>query len=465
MNGMKKSELIFSSLLVPVDFIMIILAGIAAYFLRTSSWVAEWRPVLFSQNLPFSRFFIILVIAALFSLAVFALSGLYKIGTTRKLFEELSQVAISISAAVLALIVFLFLRGEEFESRFIVLVTWILTILFVFTGRFFIKKIQRYLVGKYNIGTHNILVIGGDGMSKAILNEINLRPDLGYRIVRHFPCLDIEKIKQAIKNSAVDAVLLASPDYERKEILDLLDFCDEHRKGFKFVPNLFQALTTNIEIDTLGGVPLIEIKKTPLDGWGRIIKRGMDIFGSIMGLILLSPLFLIVGALIKLDSSGPVFVKLKRVSQGREFYLYKFRSMVKNAEELKKDLINHNQRKDGPLFKIKNDPRITRAGKVLRKTRIDELPQLINVFKGEMSLVGPRPHQPDEIAQYERNHKRVLLIKSGMTGLAQVSGSSDLPFKEEVKLDTYYIENWSLKKDIYILLKTTLVLFTDKSAC
>lgn len=462
---MKKSELIFGSLLVPVDFIMILVAGIVTYFLRTSSWVTQLRPVLFSLNLPFSRFIIILTVVAIFTLIIFALSGLYKIRASRRLFEEFSRIIISASASVLVLIVFLFLGGREFESRFIILATWILAILFVFIGRFFVKKLQRYFVGRYNIGAYNILIIGNDGMSENIIKEISNKPDLGYRIIRRFPELDIEKIKQAIKNPGVDGVILASPKYERQEVLDILDFCDEYRVGFKFIPNLFQTLTTNIEIDTFGGVPLIEIKKTSLDGWGKIIKRGVDIFGSAIGLALLSPFFLIIGLIIKLDSPGPAFVKLKRISQGKEFSLYKFRSMIKNAEKFKKDLLRYNVRQDGPLFKMKNDPRITRAGKVLRKIRIDELPQLINVFKGEISLVGPRPHQPDEITQYEKHHKRVLLIKSGMTGLAQVSGSSDLSFEEEVKLDSYYIENWSLKRDIYILLKTFLVLFTDRSAC
>jgi len=462
---MKRSELIFSALLVPVDFLMILLAGTAVYFLRTSSLFTQWRPVLFGSNLPFSRFFEILIVATVFTLIVFTLSGLYKIRASRKLFEEFSQVAISTSAVVLIIVVFLFLIGKEFESRFIVLGAWIVSIIFVFIGRFFVKKLQRYLVGKYNIGIDNILIVGGDGISEKIVEEINRQPDLGYRIFKRFPELDTEKIKRAIKNPRVDTLILASPKYERKEVLDILDFCDEQRVNFKFVPNLFQTLTTNVEMDTFGGVPLIEIKKTPLDGWGKIIKREIDILGSALGLILLWPLFLIIGLIIKLDSSGPVFVKLKRVSQRKEFYLYKFRSMVKNAETLKKELRGHNEREDGPLFKIKNDPRITRVGKILRKLRLDELPQLFNVLKGEMSLIGPRPHQPDEIAKYEKHHKRVLLLKSGMTGLAQISGSSNLLFEEEIKLDSYYIENWSLKKDVYILLKTFLVLLTDRSAC
>ena len=384
---------------------------------------------------------------------------------SKKLFETFSQVTIATSASVLAVIVFLFLIGKEFQSRFLVLATWIISILFICIGRFLAKKIQRYLVGKYNIGVYNVLVIGGDKISKNIIKEINNRPDLGYRIAKHFPEPDVEKIKKAVENLEVDLVMLASPKYERREITDIIEFCDENRIGFKFIPNLFQTLTTNIEIDTFGGVPLLEIKKTSLDGWGKIFKRTADIIGSTIGLLVLWPFFLIIGISIKADSSGSVFVKLKRVSQSNEFDLYKFRSMVKNAEKIKKELFQQNQRTDGPLFKIKNDPRITKIGKFLRKSRIDEFPQLINVLKGEMSLIGPRPHQPDEIVKYEKHHKKVLLIKSGMTGLAQVSGSSDLIFEEEVKLDTYYIENWSIKQDIYIFLKTFLVLFIDKSAC
>ncbi len=290
---MKKSELIFGSLLVPVDFLMILVAGIVAYSLRTHPIITQLRPVLFSSNLPFSRFFGVLIIAAIFTLIIFALSGLYKIRVSRRLFEEFSRIIISVSASVLGLIVFLFLRGKEFESRFIVLATWILVIFFVFIGRFFVKKLQRYLVGRYNIGAHNILVIGGDGMSENIINEITRKPDLGYRIVRHFPELDIAKIKRAIQNPGVDTVILASPKYDRQEILDIIDFCDEERVGFKFIPNLFQTMTTNLESDTIGGVPLIEIKKTPLDGWGKIIKREIDILGSAVGLILLLPFFLL----------------------------------------------------------------------------------------------------------------------------------------------------------------------------
>ncbi len=218
-------------------------------------------------------------------------------------------------------------------------------------------------------------------------------------------------------------------------------------------------------METLGDVPMVELKRTALDGWGKIIKRIIDFIGAFFGLILLSPFFILISFIIKLDSAGPVLVKLKRISQGKEFELYKFRSMIKEAEGMKKKLWTYNERQDGPLFKIKNDPRITKVGQILRKYRIDELSQLINVLKGEMSLIGPRPHQPDEIAQYQKHHKKVLAIKAGMTGFAQVSGSSDLLFEEEIKLDTYYVENWSLLMDLKIFLKTWVVLLRDRSAC
>ena len=469
---MKKSELIFSALLVPVDFLMFILAGIAAYFLRVSPFVAKLRPVLFAMNLPFERYFFLVLAVAIFGILVFAVSGLYNITAQKRLFKEFLQIIVAISATLLVVILYIFFSQDLFESRFILLAAWVLAIIFVSFGRFFVKKLQRFMVGKYNVGVRNVIVIGEDKLSRKVIKEIKHHPDFGYRIIKRFFELNTEKIKSFLlaSNPPIDEVILASPHYERNDIMDFLDFCEEQRIDFKFVPNLFQAHTINMEINTFDGVPLLEIKRTPLDGWGRILKRWIDIIGSFLGLIILSPLFLIVAIIIKLDSKGPVFVKLKRISQRQEFGLYKFRSMIArdpdgSADSLKSLLIALNERKDGPLFKIKNDPRITKVGKVLRKNRIDELPQLINVLKGEISLVGPRPHQPDEIEKYEKHHKKVLLIKPGMTGMAQISGSSDLPFEEEVKLDTYYIENWNLLRDIYILLKTIIFAFKDKSAC
>ncbi|MBI3671387.1 sugar transferase, partial [Candidatus Azambacteria bacterium] len=304
-----------------------------------------------------------------------------------------------------------------------------------------------------------------DSISGLLADEMKQKPGFGYEVVQKVSNIDLNYIQKIIEEKKIETVVVGQSDYPADAMVALAELCQLSRINFKFAPTIFQALATNINIDTLSGVPLMEVKYTSLDGWGKITKRAMDIFGSIFGIIFLSPFFIIIAILIKLDSRGPVFVRLKRVTQGREFDLYKFRSMIENAEEMKKELIFQNERKDGPLFKIKDDPRITIVGRFIRRTRIDEFPQLFNVLRGEMSLVGPRPHQPDEIERYEKHHKKVLMIKSGMTGMAQVSGSSDLPFDEEVKLDVYYIENWSLFLDLKILLRTFIVLFKDKSAC
>lgn len=185
---------------------------------------------------------------------------------------------------------------------------------------------------------------------------------------------------------------------------------------------------------------------------------------SSAGLLLLTPFLPFIALAIKAESKGPVVIKLKRVSNGKVIHVYKFRSMVENAHELKPLLRDLNERKDGPFFKIKNDPRLTKTGKWLRKFRIDELPQLVNVLKGELALVGPRPHEPEEVIYYPAEYKHLILAKSGVTGLSQVSGASGLPFLKELELDNHYVKNASLKMDTKILAKTIKIIFSDPTA-
>lgn len=196
----------------------------------------------------------------------------------------------------------------------------------------------------------------------------------------------------------------------------------------------------------------------------NFIKRFIDIFCSSLGIIFLSPVFIIVGTIIKLDSKGPIIFSQKRVGKyGQEFKMYKFRSMVVNAEELKRKLMHQNEM-SGPMFKMKDDPRITKIGKFIRKTSIDELPQLINVLKGEMSLVGPRPSLPKEVAQFEPWMMRRLEVKPGLTCYWQVSGRNNIDFDDWMKLDIKYVEDRSIKLDIKLIFKTFFVLFGDKNA-
>jgi len=193
-----------------------------------------------------------------------------------------------------------------------------------------------------------------------------------------------------------------------------------------------------------------------------IIKRIFDILGAFMGITITLILYPFIALAIKLNSSGPIFVKINRISKGENIKVYKFRSMKVGTHFMKyKELANLNERKDGPFFKIKNDPRLTRVGKILRKFRVDEFPQFINVLKGEMSLVGPRPHEQEEISQYPNEYKHLSKAKSGITGLSQINGASALPYLKELELDDYYLKNKSFWLDMKIIFKTIIILLID----
>jgi len=230
----------------------------------------------------------------------------------------------------------------------------------------------------------------------------------------------------------------------------------------RVVPDLFQLSLSRVDFDDMGGIPLVGLKETSIPRAGRVLKRALDIILSLAGLIILAPFLIVVAILIRLDSPGPALFTQRRVGEdGRLFNIYKFRSMRMGAEEQQAQLQELNQA-SGPLFKIKADPRLTRMGRFLRRSSVDEFPQFFNVLRGEMSIVGPRPGLPPEVAKYEAWHRQRLEVPPGITGLWQVSGRSELSFDEMCMLDVYYIENWSLGLDLAIMLKTVpRVLFAD----
>ncbi len=461
----KNISIIFNVIAVPLDYLMIFAAGLFAYSLRVSPWVTNLRPAIFETSLPFKSYLMLVIIFALATVLVLAFLGLYRIEFTRQKTADFIRIIIGLSFMVAFISIYAFFNQYVFESRFLVLAAWFMSIIFLMAERIGLNAFLRFLIGRFNLGVCRVLLIGADGFSQKIGNFYMRHPELGYRVVKRLRDPDLSEITAATKNPGVDEIILADPNFNRDEVVDIINFSEDNRINFRFVPNIFQILTVNAAVNSVDDVPLIELRRTALDTWGGIAKRIFDFIAASVGVIILSPVFLTVAFLIKWDSAGPVFVRLKRISQGRTFYMYKFRSMVKNADKMKEALLRYNERKDGPLFKMANDPRITQIGKVLRKTRIDELPQLLNVVFGDMSLVGPRPHEPGEVSQYQRHHKKVLAIKSGVTGMAQVAGSSDLPFEEEIKLDTFYVEHWSFWLDLVILSKTVLkVLAGDKSA-
>jgi len=470
---MKKTELFFSGLFIPVDFVMLVLAGISAYYLRFSAWSANIRPIIF--NLPFPAYFRSLLLVAFIWLIVFIIAGLYRIRSANKLAQELARIFLACSSGLALVAIIIFFQRELFDSRFIVLVGWLLAVIYVSFAHVFIRWLQRrlFLAG---IGVHKIILVGNSQTTDNLLAEFSSNKKYGFQVVkrvRDFSLETAQEIAEFIKDRGVDEIIQSDPNLSKAEMLRLYDFTNENHITFRYVADLLEVKVLRTEVAEIMGVPVVEVKRTTLEGWGRIIKRIFDVVVSGLLILILSPIIILTILIIVLDSRGPVFFSRRddgsyvyRVGEGGvPFRYFKFRSMIPNSDSMRyNELADRNLRTDGPMVKIKDDPRVTRFGRFIRRWSIDELPELFLVFLGRMSLVGPRPHLPEEVAKYENYHRKTLTIKPGVTGLAQVSGRSDLLFEEEAKLDIYYIENWSLLLDISILLKTPLAVFKHRQA-
>lgn len=470
----RKFDLIFTALQVPLDLMALIGAALASYALRFSPAFVEVRPILTEIN--FSRYVATAVAFSFVWLGLFALAGLYQV-RPRRAWNELGRIFVAGTAGAMLLIATVFFQRDFTASRFIVLAVWALTILFVCMERL-IVRVVRHLLLRLRVGHRRIVIVGRGKAADELVQMYKTTPVLGYTVVRQFnqwnegTRADLQRL--ALRNK-VDEVLLAEPDLPKEQALDLIALTEERQLGFKYLADLFAASFTRIEMDTAGGIPVIEVKRTPLDGWGRIFKRLFDIIGSLFLIALFSPLMVLIALLIKLTSRGPVFFfrltngsLAERVGEGgRAFPYFKFRTMKEGAHALHNDphfLKQNGSVREGPLMKVKNDPRVTRLGRFLRKWSLDELPEFFLVLRGDMSLVGPRPHLPEEVAIYKPHQRRVLAIKPGVTGMAQISGRANLDFDDEVRLDTWYIENWSPAIDLYILLKTPFVVLGRKGA-
>jgi len=464
---MKRFELTFAFLQLPLDYLMVVLAGFSAYGLRFAEAITSIRPILF--DLPWGKYWPSVLIVACGWLLIFAFSGLYSANPNRKLAKELSRVFLACSTGFAAITIYVFFTLQKFDSRFLVLASWILAIIYVSLARTFLRLI-KILCYRLGIGLRRTIIIGTQSVAEQIRKSLENKPQLGYKIVGFLKSFNPNELLKIQKNG-LDEIIFADPKGNEEEAINTIDFSNEHHITFKYSADLFDTISSNIAFSTIAGIPIIELRRTRLTGWGRILKRIGDIFGSIFFIIIFSPLFLISTIIILIETGGPVIYRNERVGQeGKKFYTYKFRSMYQKyctgdqfgkagqaAIELEKELIKQKSEKQGPVYKIKNDPRITPFGRFIRRFSIDELPQFFNVLIGNMSLVGPRPHQPREVNKYEKWHKTVLTIKPGITGLAQISGRSDLSFDEEAKLDIFYIENWSFFIDLIILIKTPFV--------
>lgn len=469
----KRSEIIFTLIAIPLDVLMVFLAFISAYLLRSQTEIIQ---VVYLW--PIENYLTFIALMLPFWVIIFALAGLYTLRTGRRRWGEFTKIFLAVSAGIMFFVVWVFLSRTLFFSRLIVVYAWVLGIGYVALGRYCLGLLQRYSF-RFGVGLRNVMIIGSDETAHTLKAELENNKDLGYRVLNGLIKPSITEIKEFLKkHPQVDEMIVADSELPSDSVLEIIALCEEYSISFRLVPNLFEVKSTNIEVQTLAAVPIIEYRRTPLTFHAAIIKRAVDILLSGLALLFLSPIFVLISVLIKLDSKGPVYYRHKRLGLGkRHFYLFKFRTMKTeyctgddyrgrtNEEALAKGIGNPALYKEFiKEQKLKDDPRVTRIGIFLRKTSLDELPQIFNVFLGHLSLVGPRPIVDEELERYGDFRHRLFIVKPGVTGLWQVSGRSDMPYSERVKLDMYYIENWSLWSDIIIMAKTFFVILLRRNA-
>lgn len=450
-----------------IDLALTLLAFALAYFARYELNIL--RPVLEINRAEFAPYIPYAFIYAGWLYFHYHGAGLYRPARGRAVFEEIYLIINGVTSATVLLLALFFLFQPLVFSRLMLLYVAVLTIALLALARAIRRLIYAHLRSK-GIGVQRVLIVGVGSVGQAVLRVMMARKDLGYQPIGYVDDdpergeVDLGRVKglgntdnlrSTIRKHHVDLVVITLPWSHHDRILQLTRVARRAGIEVRVVPDVFQLNMRQVQVENLDGIPLLGVNgDAPFLGINRLLKRSID-----LGLILLaSPLLLIIFGLaalaIRIEGPGPVLYRARRVGEGgQEFDMFKFRSMIPDADRYRQELIE--AAGDDPRHpKIRNDPRVTRVGHFLRRTSIDELPQLINVVKGQMSLVGPRPPTPDEVALYEPWHMQRLQIIPGITGLWQVSGRSEVPFDEMCLLDIYYIENWSIRMDVQILLMT-----------
>jgi len=424
---------------------------------------------------PLLAYWLPCLLINLFWLLLFAVFGLYGKWKNTSRFDELISVYKTITVGGVVFLIFSFTITPELNSaKLPVLVYWASLVALVGIGRVSVRSIQRGYLLK-GVGLRYSLIVGTEQLTTEMIQNIKLAPALGYDIkgviitdnnsgmktVEGIPILgSVKNLHEIIETFFISDILIAHEFKDEDEIFELISAADTFDVDFSILPGPADVLAGRMMFNQFYGFPMIRILAEPMPPWEKNVKKMIDVFVSFMAIIMLSPLFIIVAAAIKLDSKGPVLYVQERVGyRNKLFNLYKFRSMVVDAEE-----------QSGPVWADKNDSRITRLGELLRKTRMDELPQIYNIIKGDMSLVGPRPERKFFVDQLKKKipyYQLRLKVKPGLTGWAQIKHSYDSSLddvREKLKYDLYYIENMSLNMDFKILLATVFVVLGRKGA-
>lgn len=368
-----------------------------------------------------------------------------------------------VSATVIVTTLLFYVGRASVELSFylgFLLCEYFFLLLSAYFGRIIVKKSRKFCSRTLLIGESHQYTKFIDYVKKSNLN-LNIIGNVSLNEAQEGSLGNIDDLEKILHENAIDYVYIMDQNSIELNFKPYIDTCLEMGITVGLIMDLYSSIDAHKYVSSIGSYPVVTYHTIVLNSVSRAIKRTMDIIGSIVGIALFSPIMLVAALAIKLeDFKGPIIFKQLRVGQnGRKFYIYKFRSMYTNAEEKKKELMKLNEMNDGLMFKMKNDPRITKVGRIIRKTSIDELPQFFNVLIGDMSLVGTRPPTLDEVERYERKYWRRVSIKPGITGMWQVNGRSKITnFDEVVKLDTVYIDKWDILLDLQIIFKTAVQL-------
>src|SRR3989339_2116910 len=453
--NLKIRKILFPVALLITDIIAIYISFIFAYWIRFSSTLI---PIIKGIP-PFKLYHTAILVVIFLWIIIFLYTGFYEEKKTDG-FSEFLKIfkGVFLGTIVIAAITFIY-RDFTF-SRMMLFIASVVSTFVIFIFHEIIRIIDMY-AGNFLLGTHKILILGSGNIAEDIKKTLRHRKKFEVHI-SHFT--DSEHLKNFINENQINEVIFSKSQIAHKEILKIASVCEELDIDFRFIPDVLELTRGEIIIDEFIGIPVFRFKSISLYGWNFMLKRLTDIVLSLIIFTFSIIPLLIISLIIKFEDGGPVFYTHKRKGyMGRDFDFIKFRTMVQNADKILEDIKVLNER-GGPVFKMKNDPRMTKIGKFLRMFSIDEVPQFINVLRGEMSIVGPRPQVLWEAAHYDEIAMRRLKVLPGITGIWQIRGRSDLSYEEMIRLDIYFLENWSIALDLRIMLGTIPAVLSKKGA-
>jgi exopolysaccharide biosynthesis polyprenyl glycosylphosphotransferase len=477
-----------------MDLLLAAFCFVAAFVLREGERIFSQWGVWSAEFAPYAA---LLLFVVPIRVALMKYYDLYRLRGEFSFVEDSLKVfkAVVIGSLLIVAAAFLYRGGFAFRAfsyaRGVFVLDFILALVSYSFVRIAVRTAQT-IIRRREINLIPTLVVGRGAEASLCIKEMRERRELGYRVIgviesenkeitdaefEGVPVIGtLENLHETIRESNASEVIITDTNVPGDLLFDVMMNCGKRRGvEFRIAPSLFNCLPRKTEIDQIGALPVISLFREPLSDVSRFIKRASDIVIASIAIILLAPVWLLIAILIKLESRGPIIFKQERVGMdGRIFLFYKFRTMKVNNDDavhreyLKQYISGDEETNLGddekPVFKLKDDSRVTKIGKRLRRLSLDELPQLLNVIRGDMSVVGPRPPIPYEVEAYQLWHRKRLDMKPGITGLWQVSGRNRLTFDEMVKLDLYYIENWSLLLDLKIILRTLPAMLRGENA-